>query len=133
MINMAIVLLKAFFTLERLRNVECGGKMITNVDLSVLKQVVVAHIKVLASFCFGSANSEFPITSFWIYIFTLMWVFVVYTTYNNNKNNFCNLNSSLDWVNFSFIMHTAEHIVQNFTNVKFKNTNVLKRWQTIYV
>jgi len=58
MINMIIVLLKAFFTLQRSRNVECGGKMITNVDLSILKQVVVAHFKVLASFCVGSANTQ---------------------------------------------------------------------------
>jgi hypothetical protein len=61
MINMIIVI---FFTLQKLRNVECVDKMITNVDLSVLKKVVVAHFKVLASFCFGSAISEFPITSF---------------------------------------------------------------------
>jgi len=71
LINMVNVLLKAFFTLQGLWNVECGGRMITNVDLSFLKQVV-AHFKVLASFCFGNANSEFPITSFWIYIFTVV-------------------------------------------------------------
>jgi hypothetical protein len=64
MIDMIIVLLKTFFTLQRVLNVECGGKMITNVDLSVLKQVVEAHLKVLPSFFFGSAVSELPTTPF---------------------------------------------------------------------
>ena len=64
MINMIIVLLKTFFMLQRVLKVECGAKIITNVDLSVLKQVVVAHLKVLASFCFGSAVSKFPTPPF---------------------------------------------------------------------
>jgi hypothetical protein len=38
--------------------------MITNVDLNVLKQVVVAQLEVLASFCFGIVVAEFPITPF---------------------------------------------------------------------
>jgi hypothetical protein len=132
MINIIIVLLKIFFDLQRLWNVEWGGNMITNVDLSVLKQLVVAQFKVFVSFCFGSAVSEVPITSFCIYLFTLLWVFLVRSAYNNNKNNFCSLNSSLGWyINLYFRIHTTEHIIQNFTNVKFR-TNILKRWQPMY-